>query len=335
MSDASELRQDIVTGDWVLIAPGRRRRSRRRLVKSSKRKTISVSACPFEDIKKASGGASPLLQLGAEAKWRVSVINNKFPAMVHQDKCSLAVADGMYQHREAVGRHELLITRDHRKNLSALPVSEAVMVFSALAERVRVFAKDSCLEYASLFQNHGFLAGGSQSHPHLQIIAIPIIPPDVAHSLHGAARYFKAHGACAHCDVIRYELGKGDRIIFENAAAVVLAPYASVDAYEFRVYPKMHRSRFESATEAEIFGVVEALQNGLSRMKKALHDPDYNLFIHGAPLKRADGDEKYYHWHIEVFPKTNELAGFELGTGMVINPVAPEQAAKVMRDVIL
>jgi len=332
--EQSELRQDIVTGDWVIIAPGRAKRSRKKLVRSSGRRKVSMSSCPFEDLLGASGGALPLLQYGEGKKWRVGVIENKFPAVSHQEVCPIPMEQGIYRHRAAVGRHELLITRSHTKNIHELSLAQAVEIFAALIERSRILADDSCLEYVSFFQNFGQLAGGTQPHPHLQIIAVPVIPAGILHSMRGAAAYYRSHQQCVHCAVIRDEMKQGKRVIFENEHALVIAPYASVDAFEFHVYPKKHAARLADSDSEVLAGVVAALQVVLRSLKKTLHDPDYNLFIHTAPLKKGAGDSDYYHWHIEVFPKANELAGFELSTGMIINPVAPEASAELLRKAV-
>ena len=34
------------------------------------------------------------------------------------------------------------------------------------------------------------------------------------------------------------------------------------------------------------------------------------------------------HWHLELFPRTTRLAGLELGAGVYIDPVSPEDAAR-------
>lgn len=329
-----ELRQDIVTGDWALIAPKRAKRSKQKLARSSPRRLTSPVTCPLEDLVLASGGALPLLQYGEGKKWRVGVIENKFPAVSHQEVCPMPAHQGIYQHRPAVGRHELLITRSHTKNISEMPLDHAVEVFQAFIERSSILADDQCLEYVSIFQNFGQFAGGSQPHPHFQMIAIPVVPPDVAHSMVGSAEYYRAHKHCVHCAVIKHELAARERVIFENDFALVIAPYASVDAFEFHVYPKKHAARLVDTPADVLAGTVAALQTALRSMRKSLHDPDYNLFIHTAPLKKTAGDSDYYHWHIEIFPKTNILAGFELGTGMIINPVAPEIAAEQLRKKI-
>ena len=65
-------------------------------------------------------------------------------------------------------------------------------------------------------------------------------------------------------------------------------------------------------------------------MERALESPPYNLIVHTSPFSEATGD--VYHWHLEIMPKLTRVAGFEWGTGFYINPTAPEEAARVLRD---
>ena len=38
------------------------------------------------------------------------------------------------------------------------------------------------------------------------------------------------------------------------------------------------------------------------------------------------------HWHIEVLPRLTVFAGIELGGGIYVNSLAPEDAAAELRD---
>ena len=39
-----------------------------------------------------------------------------------------------------------------------------------------------------------------------------------------------------------------------------------------------------------------------------------------------------YHWHLEILPRLTRVAGFETGTDFYINPTAPEEAARYLRE---
>jgi len=326
----SELREDLVTGDWVLIAAGRAQRAKEKWLGKKKRTLLSARHCVFEDPLKASGGVAPLLEFGRGGAWRLAVIPNKFPALTHGPLCPVGSLSGPYTSLSAIGQHEILITRDHQKNFSQLSKDRAEEVFRAFEQRYKALLDDPCVQYISIFQNWGAEAGASQSHPHFQIIGLPVIPPHVLRSLRGSARYFKQHQTCVHCAIIHWEHNHGSRVVFENQDALVVAPYASGQSFELQVYPKTHNPYFERESAAVRASVVEALRCSLELLKKRLNDPDYNLFIHTAPAK--DGKEfSHYHWHIEIVPKTNIPAGFELGTRILINPVPPEQAARFLK----
>jgi UDPglucose--hexose-1-phosphate uridylyltransferase len=237
-----------------------------------------------------------------------------------------------YRRIAGVGHHDLLITRDHHKSFPDLAPAAAAEVLAVFQERYMMIKDDYCLKYATAFCNWGPLAGASIYHPHYQLLAAPVIPPEVGHSLAHSARHHKKNRHCIHCVMIAAERQGKARIVAEDARAVAIAPYASKHAYEVRVFPKAHQPFFEQADPAMIRSVAGILQKVLRRMKTRLGDPDYNFFIHSAPLKNQK-QYRHYHWHVEVMPRNPKFgpAGFELSTGMYVNQAAPEDVAKLLR----
>jgi len=317
-----------VSGDWIVISPSRKKRPEQLVKKLSTRKKVSKKQCLFEDLKKVSP-VEPILTYG-EKDWRLAIVENRYPAFAHKQSCPLPAKNGPYPIMDAIGHHELVITRDHDKNFPKLSANEAKQVFEAFRDRYLMLLNDKCVEYVSIFHNWGPIAGASIYHPHYQIIAVPVIPPDVNHSLKGSDRYFKEHKKCVHCVMLEWELESKKRIIFENEGAVAFTPFFSREPFEIRVFPKKHLPYFENTLDADMDYAVEALQAALKKMQKNLKDPDYNFFIHTAPVKNKE-KHAHYHWHIEVIPKTTIRAGFELGTGVEINVVDPDEAAKMLR----
>jgi UDPglucose--hexose-1-phosphate uridylyltransferase len=324
----SELRQDLVSGDWVVIAPGRARRPEQ-LKQKEKRVKAFLRNCPFENLQK-SGHHPPILAFPNIEKKEVVVIENKYPAFTHINNCSALMKNGPYSIMEGVGHHDLIITKDHYKNFPKLSKRTAKMVFKAFVDYYKILANDYCLAYSLILHNWGPGAGASIYHPHYQIISLPIIPPDVRHSLNGSLAYFKKHKECVHCAMINWEIKEKKRIVYENKNAVVLAPFVSRSPFELRIFPKRHSPFFEDELQNVMEDVVAALQKALAKIEKKLNDPDYNFFIHTAPF-REKSKHKHYHWHIEILPKLNIHAGFELGTGIEINPVDPDEAAKILK----
>lgn len=325
----SQLRQDLVSGDWIVVAPGRTRRPHQAVKKPEKRKASPKAGCPFENPQK-SGHEKPILVYGDQKNWQIQVLENRYSLLTHKNICPIPLKHGPYLVEEAGGHHDLIITRDHDKNFPRLSKNEARQLFEAFRDRYLTLLNDKCLAYILILHNWGPRAGASVYHPHYQMIATPIIPPDVMHSLRGSEQYFKKHKRCVHCVMIDFEKKEKKRIVYENNSFIALTPWFSKNAFEARIFPKKHSPYFENTLDVEIDQAVDALQAVLKKLKKNLKDPDYNFFIHTAPIREKER-YKIYHWHIEIVPKTNINAGFELGTGVEVNEVDPDTAAKLLR----
>jgi UDPglucose--hexose-1-phosphate uridylyltransferase len=87
-------------------------------------------------------------------------------------------------------------------------------------------------------------------------------------------------------------------------------------------------SRFADATDGEILGTALVLRDALARLERLLGPVPYNVVLHDAPTEGiAD-----YHWWIAVVPRVAVVAGFELGTGVLVNTVDPVDAARALRE---
>ena len=159
----SEFREDPVSGDWVIIAPGRAKRPEELLKARGPRKATPRSSCPFEDLKKS--GNWPPIALYPSMNWTIAVIPNKYPALTHGAVHAMGMMRGIYQTKTGVGDHEIVVTRDHRKSLADLTPRSARELFSAIHARHNALAKDRCHAYVATFFNWGPDAGASLSHP--------------------------------------------------------------------------------------------------------------------------------------------------------------------------
>jgi len=325
----SELRQDITSGDWVIIAPGRAKRPIFLDKKKKPRTPAPKSICPFENLKE-SGNWPPIIAYPNEKNWQIVLLKNKYPALTHRNiRHAVSSRRGIYRHEAGVGYHDLVITRDHNKNFADLSPAMAAKLFDIFQERHRMMAKDSCNAYVSTFYNWGQLAGASIGHPHYQILALPIVPPHIVHSLAGSKAYFKKNHRCVRCDILHEEHKHKHRIIAENEFAIAFTPYASKNPFEVSVFPKPHMSAFSETPPDVLHGAATLLQFVLRRVTTCVNDPDLNFFIHGAPLDH--GKYFYHHWHIEIVPRISLFGGFEYSTEIDINIVDPDIAAAILR----
>lgn len=324
----SEFRQDIVSGDWILIAPLRSRRPDQFRI-GNPRLRAPKGGCPLE-IAGERGNGKLIFSWPTKKIWRIRVITNKYPVITPRKTRTLIKKKGPIPVIDGVGHHEMVVTRDHNANFPKLNPADALLVFQAFQSRYQEFSKDKNILYVSLMHNWGPTAGASIYHPHYQIVAIPLVPPDIEHSLEGSRRYFEAKRKCVHCVQIDWEKKQKKRIIFESKHAIAFCPFVSREPFELRIFPKNHISFFEDTDEKSLKDIVEALQLSLKKLEVALHDPDYNFFIHTALIKNRNR-YKNYHWHIEVIPRTNISAGFELETAIEINPLDPDDAAAILK----
>ena len=327
----SELRRDIVSKDWVLLTPGRSYRPKLFILpKKSVMPSLPIEKCPFENPSKF-GNLPPVLvyQNKKGNDWFLQVIPNKFP-LVGPGSCDVVKKVGPYQTQDGTGNHEVIILRDHYRHISDYSKEDFRTLLLAYQDRFNSSAVLKCIDYISIFHNYGKEAGASIPHPHSQVLSLPIVPPDVYSSITGSRDYFHNNGRCIHCDMLKYELKDGERIIFENKSAVVITPFVSRSNFEVRVFPKRHEAFFEQVNEKELLDIAEAMLQALSRIRKNLNDPSFNYFLHTAPVIEKL-DYGHYHWHFEIFPKMEVYGGFELGTGIDIITVPPEEAARILR----
>ncbi|MEK7084914.1 MAG: DUF4931 domain-containing protein, partial [Patescibacteria group bacterium] len=263
------------------------------------------------------------------SSWFGQVSPTRYPVLTPHRGCPTPLADGPYARMEGAGFQEIVITRDHKRSIGFMSREEISLVFSAYRARFLALKDERCVEYILIFHNNGPAAGATVPHPHSQILALPITPADVSRSLAGSERYFEKYKKCVHCTGIKKELRDGARIIYKNKSFVSLCPYASRASFEIRIFPRRHDPYFESMEEGEFGEFVDAVEATFRKLKEALNDPDYNFFIHTAPVS----GKKFanYHWHMEILPRTATYGGVELGTGMEIIKMPPEEAARMLR----
>jgi UDPglucose--hexose-1-phosphate uridylyltransferase len=178
-------------------------------------------------------------------------------------------------------------------------------------------------EYLQVVQNWGAQAGARTNHLCLDLYDLPQIPHRVAEELGGAARFVIREAECPFCRLVREETVKGTRLVQEDGACVAFAPFASRSPFEVWVVPRRHAADFGDASDNDLRSTAETLRTVLRRLA-TLDGPPYNLVLHTAPLKERV--EQTYHWHWEIHPRLREIAGLEIGTGLPVNPVSPEDA---------
>ncbi|MBI2113363.1 MAG: DUF4931 domain-containing protein [Candidatus Wildermuthbacteria bacterium] len=333
----SELRYNLVSQEWVVIAKGRSRRPDE-FASKTKKPRDNLKQCPFEKFARTQELTAAFFHAKETrlsqgkfipVKWTTISLPNKYPAFTIGGSLETRHA-GPYKAMDGVGFHEVVVTRDHKRDIPDFEAWEVRELIDMYQERYLDLSNEKFVNYIAIFKNKGAGAGATVAHPHSQIIATPILHPDIERSIKGSKDYWDANKKCVHCSMISWDTQDGQRIVYENDQFIALCPFASTVSFEIRVYPKEHLAYFERADEGQKAAFAEVLLVALQKIKKALGDPDYNYFVHTAP---ADGKNyDHYHWHLEILPKTSTWAGFELGTGIRISTIEPEQASAFLRE---
>jgi len=324
----SELRMDLVSGDWVIVASNRVQKPNDFKKSKGISSKISSKNCPFCDLKNQK---KPVLLIGSKKNWTVAVIPNIYPAVSPNFKLQEKIKGGIYKKMPAVGFHEVLITRDHQKQLADLPLKKIKEVIDVWQTRYLSLKNKKFVNHISIFQNHGPESGASVAHPHSQIITTYLVDVDLKNALNNAKKYYNKNKKCLYCQMTDYDLKKKKRIVFENNNFIALCPFASKKSFQVIISPKKHLSYFENMTEKEKKDLAESFKIVLGKIKKGLDDPSYNFYLHTAP---CDGKKhNYYHWHFTILPKTQNWAGFEMGTHLEIIAIKPEEAARYLRKI--
>lgn len=317
---------DLVSNDWVVIAAARARRPESFARHKRILETVLPKDCPFcqkEILEKAI-----TVRNKPNGSWFVISRPNDFPAFTEGFNLNKR-KEGPNRVMDGIGYHEVIITADHKKQMAQFTPEEIKMVIDVYQERYLDLINKKFIKYVSIFHNHGREAGASIAHPHSQLIAIPVLDPDLRDSLDGAESYYRSQGECVYCRLLDWELQDKKRVIYQNDKFVVLCPFAPQVSFEVRVYPKEHQPYFERISEDDKKLFAQALQKALSKIYRGLKDPAYNFYIHTAP---ANGEScEHYHWHLNILPRTAIWAGFELAVGIEISTIEPERAAEFLR----
>ncbi len=327
-----EFRQNMVSKEWVIIAPERARRPDQ-FVRGKGRKgplPDFQKDCPFCP---GNEGLTPppLFSIERNGRWSLRVVPNKFAAL-QSDLTTRRRHEGKFLKADGFGMAEVIIESPfHNRTIATMELEEVQNVVHAYRERYLALSKVEELDLITIFRNYGERAGTSLEHPHSQIIATPIVPPHVRNSLYQSQLACDAFGDCIYCGMIEEELRQKVRIVKETEYFVVLCPFASRSPFETRIYPKIHRSSYGAISDRESKDLALVLRDTLRRISFGLHDPDYNYIIRSTPIK--DRDVKYHHWYLVIVPKLTTPAGFEIGTGIYINTNPPEQCAEFLRGV--
>ena len=268
-----------------------------------------------------------------QSSWTVRVIPNKYPSFQLASRTGNGPSrsetdEGPYKSADYLGEQELIISSPrHIGSLSELTEAELHVSFAAYQDRIRRLATLGHIKHGMLFMNCRLTAGASLSHVHTQLIGSPLISGLLQERSARNQTYFQKHGSSLIESMTTWEREQGNRVIFESPNFCVYCPYASRFPFQTWIVPNRRQERFQDCPETMRDEVAELCCRLITRLENLLGEPGYNMLLHQAPFLLSAND----HWYFEIFPRLTRAAGYEWGTDIWVNPVAPETAAKRIR----
>ncbi len=351
--DIREIRIDpIVPSQSVLISTARSKRPGQEAEQPPAREECErVDNCPFclgnEHLTPPAAYQTP-----PGDAWEIRVVRNPFPILA-DDLLPSTLPSGLQQAIAGYGHHEVIIDHaNHGIALQQMTETHLARLFAVYRDRLLfLYDSDPRISYILVFKNFGKAAGGSMAHSHSQLIAMPIVPHNVHDEVVNSHLFYQKNGTCVFCTLINeamsletttyahrsgkrqqdYETGK--YVVERGQHFVAIKPFASRYEWEIHILPIRHQSNFLTITDEELADLARVLRNTMRRLQAVVGEVQYNYFLHTVP--HGKGGSKHassFHWHLEICPRTSTPSGFELGSGLFVNTVSPEEAAARLRQ---
>ncbi|GGH58828.1 UDPglucose--hexose-1-phosphate uridylyltransferase [Filimonas zeae] len=327
-------RQNILTGDWVLVSPHRTKRPWQ-----GKVETLPADDRPAYDPgcylcagnKRADGSINPQYTDSF-------VFTNDYSALLADTPVGELNKGGLLQARSESGICRVIsFSPDHSLTLPQLTVPAITKVVELWTEEFKQLSANPAIKYIQIFENKGEIMGCSNPHPHGQIWSGGSLPLEIVKETARQKAYFEEHGRSLLSDYVQLELAEKERIVVENEHFVALVPFWAVWPYETMIVSKRHVTTLLEFTAAERTALADILKRLTAKYDNLFEISfPYSAGIHQAPVN--DGDHKEWHWHMHFYPpllRSATVKKFMVGYEMLANPqrdVTPEWAADRLRS---
>ncbi len=359
MSEQNEVREirinPIVPTESVLVATARSMRPKKAEDLAPRDTRKHVDTCPFCRGNEHKTPPVILTYPPDSADWQIRMVENLYPVL-GDDREQAGFNFGLQQTIDGYGRHEVII--DHHEHGTALfEMSEPHLtaLFGVFQTRMRqLYESDERLRYVLIFKNFGPAAGASIPHTHSQVIAMPVVPENVEAEVRNSAAHYAKHHHCIFCALIdealtfeatiydrdsgavRRRVNVGQYVVERGEKFIAIKPFASRYEWEVHILPLQHQAEFLDVSTFDMPDLARVLRRTMARLEAVIGGAQFNFFLHSVP---HDSDKQThassYHWHLEICPRTSIPTGFELGSGLFVNTISPEQAAERLRAVDL
>ncbi len=263
--------------------------------------------------------------------WQLRIVPNKFPAVRPSLPLSLQMK-GPHMTVAGHGHHEVIIESPRHDANPALLSDDHIRALASLYQRrFSELSAQPGIETVVLFRNHGAAAGASLPHPHSQIIALAMTPPRLRALADWMHQSWQDTGRCVTCDELEVERADCRRVVESTQDFLAVVPFAASVPFEIWIVPRRHQASFTDMSEAECADFGQILRNALRRLRSACGDPPYNFAVESFGFLGRDAPAPHAHWRLRIAPDLVTWGGFELASGVPINPSQPEADADLLR----
>lgn len=358
MTETSSVREirinPIIPTESVLVATARNMRPKKAEQPVPRDGRAHVATCPFctgnEHMTPPAIAAYP-----EHGDWHIRIVENLYPVL-GDDHRYRNLNLGLQQTIDGYGRHEVIIDHDqHGIAVHEMAETHLVDLFAAYRTRMeQLYQSNEQLRYVLVFKNFGPAAGASIAHTHSQIIGMPIVPHNVQAEVNHSRAYYAKNHHCIFCSLIdealtfeatiydresgaiQRRINVGQYVVERGRRFIAIKPFASRYEWEVHILPLAHDAEFLRVTRDDLSDLAQVLRRTMARLDAVIGGAQYNYFLHSLPHGNDNQDcGASYHWHLEICPRTTIPSGFELGSGLFVNTISPEDAAARLRAVDL
>ena len=359
MSEPNEVREirinPIVPAESVLVATARSMRPKKPEELAPRDTRKHVDTCPFCRGNEHKTPPVILTYPPDSSEWQIRMVENLYPVL-GDDREQAAFNFGLQQTIDGYGRHEVIIDHfEHGVALFEMSDAHLTALFGVYQTRMRqLYKSDERLQYVLIFKNFGPAAGASIPHTHSQVIAMPVVPENVEAEVRNSAAHYAKQHHCIFCALIdealtfeatiydrnsgavRRRINVGQYVVERGEKFIAIKPFASRYEWEVHILPLQHQAEFLDLSAADMPDLARVLRRTMARLDAVIGGAQFNFFLHSVPHDHdRHNNAASYHWHLEICPRTSIPTGFELGSGLFVNTISPEQAAERLRAVEL